>query len=199
MSPAGARVFQILQNQEGLSAHLDRLHALWRAETVIHGDVKSDNVLVRASRGSDAALTEVWLVDWEFVQIGDPAWDLAGSLHDFLVFWTASMPLDTSLSPEERIAQAPYPLGALRPAIRAFWEAYQSSAAITPEAADELLLRAVAFSGARLIQAAHEMSAEQVDLSTLTVILLQISANLLANPVLAQVHLYGIPCRSIPT
>jgi hypothetical protein len=199
MSPAGARVLQIIQEHEGLDAHLDRLRTQWRTETIIHGDLKSDNVLVRRSTSSERARTKVWLVDWELAQLGDPAWDLAGALHDFLLLWTASMPLNPELSTEERITQARYPLDALRPAARSFWEGYQSSAALAPGAADDLMLRAVAFSGARLILAAYEMSAEQVELSALTVLLLQISANLLANPVLGQVHLYGILRGSIPT
>ena len=191
LSPAGARVLQILQEQRDLDARLTSLRAQWRDETLIHGDVKSENVLVRA--GSESDRSEVWLLDWELAQVGDPAWDLAGVLHDFLLFWTSSMPLDPALSAEERTTQSKYPLEVIRPAIRAFWDAYRSSAALTPETASALLSRAVAFSGVRLIQVAREMSAEDVHLSALTVLLLQICANLLVSPALGQVHLYGIP------
>ena len=49
---------------------------------MIHNDIKSDNVLIRAGRGRGRV--EARIVDWELVQLGDPAWDLAGACRDML-------------------------------------------------------------------------------------------------------------------
>ena len=51
----------------------------------------------------------------------------------------------------------------------------------------------MAFSAARLILAAHELSLEQEDISVQAVLLLQIGMNLLADPGSGQQNLYGIP------
>ena len=201
LSPAWARVFRIIQSEPGLGASLDNLGQMWRHETLIHGDIKSDNILVSGPADRHEAPGEaVWIVDWEFVQIGDPAWDLAAALHDFLVFWTSSMPLEPDLSVEAMIDQARYPLDALRPAIRALWQGYRAAAGLDdpgnePEA-DALLRRAVAFSAARLIMAAHELSLEQEELPAQAVLLLQLGVNILANPDSGQFQLYGIPRES---
>jgi Ser/Thr protein kinase RdoA (MazF antagonist) len=201
LSPAGSRVFQIIQSEAGLGASLDNLGQMWRHETLIHGDIKSDNILVGAPRDRHEGPGDaVWIVDWEFVQIGDPAWDLASALHDFLIFWTSSMPLEPDLSAEAMIDQARYPLIALRPAIRALWQGYREAAGLDapdnePEA-HALLRRAVAFSAARLIMAAHELSLEQEELPAQAVLLLQLGANVLADPESGQVQLYGIPRES---
>jgi len=201
LSPAGARVFRIIQSEAGLGAALDNLRQMWRHETLIHGDIKSDNILVGAPRDRHEAQEDaVWIVDWEFVQIGDPAWDLASAIHDFLIFWTSSMPLEPDLSAEAMIDQARYPLSALRPAIRAFWHGYREAAGLgapgnEPES-QALLRRAVAFSAARLIMAAHELSLEQEELPAQAVILLQLGANILADPESGQVQLYGFPQES---
>ena len=198
LSPAGSRVFRIIQSQAGLGAALENLSQMWRHETLIHGDIKSDNILVGSPRDRHEAAGEaVWIVDWEFVQLGDPAWDLASALHDFLVFWTSSMPLEPDLSAETRIDQARYPLLALRPAIRALWQGYHKATGLDapgnePEAYT-LLRRAVAFSAARLIMAAHELSLEHEELPAQAVLLLQLGANILADPDSGQFQLYGLP------
>ncbi len=201
LSPAGTRVFRIIQSEAGLGPALDTLGQLWRNETLVHCDIKSDNILVSAPADRhEAQEVAIWIVDWEFVQIGDPAWDVASALHDFLIFWTSSMPLEPDLSVEAMIDQACYPLDVLRPAIRALWQGYRAAAGLDapgnePEA-EALLRRAVAFSAARLIMAAHEWSFEQEELPAQAVLLLQLGVNILANPDSAQFQLYGIPRES---
>src|SRR5205085_4146404 len=84
LSPANMETLKILQTQEQISARLDVLRKRWIASTLIHNDIKSDNILVSAP--ADGA-PRVHIVDWELVQIGDPAWDIAGVLQDFVLFW----------------------------------------------------------------------------------------------------------------
>ena len=183
LSPAGLRVYRIIQEHSDLLDSMIRLGRQWRAETLIHGDLKFDNVLVvpdAPDSARDGCTTR--LVDWEFVQIGDPAWDLASVLHDFLLLWTSSMPLQPDLSVEQMIDQARRPLEFLRPAIRAFWEGYLLTAGLHHDEADSLLLSAVTFSAVRLVLAAHELSYELDELPVQVVLLVQLAANLLADP-----------------
>src|SRR5262249_51500722 len=125
LSSADVQMIRILQKQEGLAERLDSLRRLWKAETVIHGDIKSDNVL--AWRPSDELAWEVRLVDWELVQWGDAAWDLAGALQDFVALWVDSMPLAVNLTIEEGADQARCPLAVAQEAIRSLWQGYQAA------------------------------------------------------------------------
>src|SRR4051794_1036244 len=155
ITPANAEALRILQTREDLSANLDALRGRWQASTLIHNDIKSDNVLVVASPGGESGIR---LVDWELVQIGDPAWDIAGMLQDFILFWINSMQLGGGqTTPEAMIPTAKYPLPVLQGAIRAFWKSYRSTAGLAPADAVALIERAVAFSAARLIQSAYEI------------------------------------------
>jgi aminoglycoside phosphotransferase (APT) family kinase protein len=197
LSPASCRVFQIIQQEQGMEARLDALRTSWRCETVIHGDVRSNNTLVQIPlEVQRPAAQALWIIDWEHVQVGDPAWDLAGVLGEILGCWTSSMPLGPGISPDEMIARARFSLASLRPGLLAFWDGYRSVACAPPDEHAALLHRAVAYSAARLIQAAYELSAERDNMPSQAVILLQISANLLTDPALGQAHLYGLPRES---
>ncbi len=194
LSPATYQMLRVLQTQEGLREHFDALCRRWQPGTVIHGDIRFENVLVRPSRNvREPAPLELWIVDWEMVGIGDPAWDLAGALQDFLVFWVSSMPLSDELTAEQMISRARVPLSALRGAMRALWSGYRVGAEIETVEADGLLIRAVAFSALRLIQSVLELLDGTDRLAGAAVVLLQIAANLMAEPERGQVQLYGIP------
>jgi hypothetical protein len=190
ISPANYLTLRILQTQGQLSESLDGLRPLWGPVTVIHGDVKSDNILV-CPPGAEGGET-VRLVDWELAQRGDPAWDLAGVFQDAVLFWISGMNL-TAGDLGAAVAAAAYPWEVLRAYLRAVWLGYKQSAGLTPDEADAVLARAVAFSGARLVQTAYEVAQVSNVMPAQAVLLLQVSANLLADPESAQVQFYGIP------
>jgi hypothetical protein len=54
-------------------AGVRRARGAWRAVTLVHADLKHDNLLL----APDGRLA---VVDWEMARVGDPAWDLAGLL-----------------------------------------------------------------------------------------------------------------------
>lgn len=193
ISPANYQTLKIIQTQEKLSEHLNGLRQLWQPQTVIHNDIKSDNILVGpANSGGEAkAAPKVYIIDWELVQIGDAAWDVAGALQDFILFWVSTM-TNVSGSPEEMAASARYPLPVLQSAVRTLWRAYRAAARLAADEADALITRAVRFSAARLIQTAFEMAQLSQVLPVPSVLLLQISANLLADAEAGQVQLYGL-------
>jgi|GEM_PF-3289404 len=73
---AGAtRMIARLLERPVIVAGLGEMASLWQATHPIHGDAKSDNMIV-----SDGAEPKITLIDWELAGLGDPAWDLAGAL-----------------------------------------------------------------------------------------------------------------------
>jgi Ser/Thr protein kinase RdoA (MazF antagonist) len=189
ISPANYQALRILQTEDGLAERLDQLRKQWQPDTVIHGDIRSDNLLVVPPA---PGASQVRLVDWELVQYGDAAWDVGGLLQDVVSFWIASMPLSESLGVDEMAARAGRPWPALQAALRGFWQAYRRAAGLAPADTDDLLTRAVSFSAARMIQTAYEMAQLWTTMPPAAVLLLQVSANVLADPEGAPVRFYGI-------
>jgi Ser/Thr protein kinase RdoA (MazF antagonist) len=196
LSTANAEMLHILQTEGRLSTLLDQLPELWQPDTIIHNDVKMANVLILPARSkSTGASDQVRIIDWEHVQMGDPAWDVAGAFQDFVHFWIMSMPLAEPLDADAIVSRARYPLAMVQPVIRSFWEGYRTTCGLSSARASRLLSRAVRFSAARLIQTAYEWGAPLYRIPKQSVLLLQVSANLLNNPESMQSLLYGIPSR----
>jgi Ser/Thr protein kinase RdoA (MazF antagonist) len=198
LSPASFQALKILQTQPRFGERLGGLCHLWQADTVIHNDLKSDNLLiVPPDRGGEPSHAHVRLVDWEMVQFGDSAWDVAGVLQDLVLLWINSMPLADDIDLEEMAARARHPWSAIQAALRAFWRGYEQGAGLASPEAERLLPRAVSFSAARLIQTAYELAHPLSRLPAQSVLLLQVGANLLEDPDEAQVQFYGIPQSSL--
>jgi aminoglycoside phosphotransferase (APT) family kinase protein len=192
LSPATAEILRVLRTNETFATRFEPLSARWRAETLIHGDVRFDNVLIRTADSGSSGRLKLWLVDWEMVQVGDPAWDLAGALHDFLVHWISTMPLSADLAPAEWISGARLPLAVVRRATQALSTGYRETTGRGSAEALELISRAVVYSAARLIQTAFEGASTADRLPARSVVLLQLAANVLEEPERAQAQLYGI-------
>ena len=60
------------------------------------------------------------IVDWELTEIGDPAWDIGGTLHESIVYWLNSLPITGKENPDELIDSTDYPLHHLKNADKIF-------------------------------------------------------------------------------
>ncbi len=184
MTPARRRLLRIVQGESAMFDQFDAVRASWRGETMIHGDLRFDNVLVVGG-----ASPGVRLVDWETVQVGDPAWDVGVVLQELVVRWLSGMPQAASLGALERVSSARYPLAEVKTTAGAFWAGYRSTAEVDSAG---LLLRAVRFSAVRLVQTAWEDSVFDQELTSRAVLALQTGANVLADPERAISDLYAL-------
>jgi tRNA A-37 threonylcarbamoyl transferase component Bud32 len=188
LSAASYETIRIVQEHSELTKAIDKIKGLWRPSTLIHGDLKSDNILVR--RHDASSVPQVSLVDWELAQYGDPAWDIAGVLQDLIIFWVNSMRPSKDI--DEMVRSSELRLRDIHRPIRAFLTAYFEAQDYRGKDRSCLLLRSVQFSALRLIQSAYEKAQMGSSLSPHSVTLLQISHNILADPQVHQVRTYGI-------
>ena len=190
LSPARRLILKIVQSEAGIYAALDRVVERWRTETLIHGDIRSGNVLVVA--GDDGRPSDLRLIDWELVQRGDSAWDLAGAFQDLILFWLLSMPRSADLDSRARVAEAEYPLAMIQSAMRALWGGYAERRALAGDSAEAFLRRAVPYAGVRMIQTAWEYGRERERLPSVAVLLMQVVQHVLENPTAARIELFGL-------
>jgi Phosphotransferase enzyme family len=118
-----------------LRGRFAELSGLLEPSCLVHGDLKWDNCLIDGDSG-------VRVVDWETAAVGDPAWDVAAIVHEYAVIRHRAL-LTNGNEASMRTQQS---LHAFRDAYRTAW----------PDEGDAVFERALAFSGARLVQTALE-------------------------------------------
>lgn len=168
---------------------LETLRSNWSCESLIHGDIKWENCVL--CPGSNGHL-RLKIVDWELADWGDPCWDVAGIMSAYLLFWVQSLPLNSLAAPGAMVERARYPIERMQPAIRSFWSHYADCRQVSAQAARDLLRRIMLYTGARIIQTAFEMLQTAPTANPVTVLLLQLSMNVLEKPEEAIRELLGI-------
>lgn len=184
LSAANGQFMAILQGYPDFAAALDRIRGAWRRNALMHGDMKFDNVVVRADDQS------MHVVDWELADIGDSAWDVASILQAYLTWWIATLQRVPS---GESSDAAEYPLESIQPAVRVFWDAYVSSRRLSAREADAELERAVSYAGARMLQTVYESLTWAPSLTQHAVWQVQACINILKQPRAAATDLLGFP------
>ena len=178
LSGANQQVLGIIQKYSDFHKVLDRLREQWQINTLIHGDMKWDNC-VFSGQGESG---QVKIVDWETADWGDACWDVGGILQAFLTFWIMSIPMTAGSTPAQFLQNAPYPIEAMQPALRAFWLAYTEARQVRQAATKELLVHSVQYGAARMLHTAYEYMYYSPQITSNALGQLQVSLNILNNP-----------------
>jgi len=161
VKPANAELRRLVKRDAAFGRALDALREQWRPAALIHGDMKWGNCLL------STAAAQPRFIDWEMAAWGDPLWDAAGILQEYLSAW----------------ARLGRPAEEIAPPMRAFWQAYGD--------AFGTLDKAMGYAAARMIQTAYELQKEEEEMTAPSVRLLQAAFNILAAPGAAITLFFG--------
>ncbi len=161
---------EIVKGDAGFEQGFEELRGLWRRETFINGDMKFAHCILNGPG--------LYFIDWEMADFGDPLWDVAGIFQEYLGAWLRSMPPSPAVPLADLVRRARHPLEQIQPAIREFWQAYQSRAGDQPA---DALDRAAGYAAGWLIQVAYQSVKEADTISTRAVRLAQLARNILAD------------------
>jgi aminoglycoside phosphotransferase (APT) family kinase protein len=181
LSHGAYNCLKLLQQNQALCQYLDRASAAWKADVLIHADIKSDNLLYANAAGDgDTPAGKLHVVDWESVQLGDAAWDIAGFLQDIILYWLFSIPLLPGASVAAAALQARCPILALVPALGMFVRAYGSRS--QRESLRTLLPRAASMTAVRLTQFALEFAHQHNSLLPQSLMALRVAEGMTRSP-----------------
>lgn len=190
MGSAGAQLAAVLRQTPEIPWHLAALAREWRADSLVHGDMKWDNCLIHPGPDGEP---ELRIVDWELADLGDASWDVGSIVQSYLVHLLLTTPLRPGLPPAGLLERTLERLGEIRPALRAFWESYAEARGFVLAASRSYLERCLRFAAARLIVTIVEHGNGRPQLTVEAFAMLLASLHLLRDPGRAATDLTGLP------
>lgn len=187
LSGGSFRLIEVLQSDPLVLEAIGNAISDWEINSLIHGDIKMDNfVLPEVLKELNPSDTEVVLVDWEMVQWGDIAWDVAGAFHDFIFWWIISMPEQASLM--EDVSRAAFPIPLMHRAMRVFWGNYQQHSDFLES---DFLEKVMRLTCCRMIQTSYEIASKFDFFPRNASLMLNIAMGVLKDPKRGKVELFG--------
>ncbi|HEX4496935.1 MAG TPA: phosphotransferase [Thermoanaerobaculia bacterium] len=185
----GQQMAALLQQQPAFFRQLLALQYEWRWDSIIHGDVKWDNLVIFEDADGQPAFR---IVDWELVDLGDASWDVGAVFATYLSFWVMTVPLAPGQPTEQAFLDAAPRLAGMQAPLRRFWRTYSDVRGFRPGDERRYLERCLRFCAARLVLAVFEYlyNAQQVNLNALA--MLQVSHNIFVAPDRAAAELLGL-------
>lgn len=142
---------RMLAARPALLQHLWLIGQLYQFDSLNHGDMKWDNVVVFPV--ADEGAYDFRVIDWELADLGDAAWDLASVFASYVLYITmqqAAMPAaDAESRSDTKLADA-------TPSMRRFWEVYTQTRGLSANAASAYRQRTMGFLAGRLTLAVFE-------------------------------------------
>jgi hypothetical protein len=173
--PAGYSEVLIAIRTRGLAVPLGGLADAFRREVLIHGDLKSNNILC-------AAPDSVRLIDWETAGWGDPRWDVGAVIGDAIFGWLTGISFAGPGGLADWLAGARRPITDVRDDLAAFRQGYLDGGAGDPTADPADRAVCLGFAAAFLLQRTMASALHSPVLSPLALAALHLARQLLTRP-----------------
>jgi thiamine kinase-like enzyme len=188
LGAVGIQLSSALERMPGFENRLASLRSLWQWETVIHGDMKWENALLKSSADSPA---QFHVVDWELVDFGDSAWDVASLLKEHLIHALFALFNGGSMPGSQPAADRQAAVTACATSAREFFQQYVSARQIHSAFLPTYAGRLIRFTAARLVTAVLEYLYFAPAMMQMTDLILQTAQSFLEQPQQAAWNVLG--------
>ena len=103
LSQANMKLLKIIQKDQKIYDLLEGIVSSWDLQTLIHGDIKFDNIIIASSKKNTKSVNKILITDREMATIGDPAWDIGSIFQEFVRLWLSLLPITGADSAEQLI------------------------------------------------------------------------------------------------
>jgi thiamine kinase-like enzyme len=172
---ASTQMEKLIMEDREFCSMIEEVKSMWRPGFFIHGDMKWSNLLINEK-------FDLRIIDWETSDIGDPYWDVAGILHNY-IFNAYSM---NQRDPSNSM----YTIQKMQSCAHRFLHSYLSHSSIKER--EFIPFRLLPFIALRLIQTAVESTGYYQELPENTLKMISLSRQILMHPEEAAVELLAL-------
>ncbi|MCF4970622.1 aminoglycoside phosphotransferase family protein [Nostoc sp. CMAA1605] len=198
MPPDYIKFIGLYQRYESLDqAKVEAINS-WRACCVVHNDLNVANILVHQDweNITSFALAQkhsaVKIIDWERSSWGDPIFDLANLIANYVILWIVSMVIDPSMSMQESINSAEFKLEDVRPSILVIVREYLQHFPEITQHFPDFFKKLIQFMGVALIIQTQAKIEHHKQLVNSDIYSLQVAKSLLCRPEASLVSILGV-------
>jgi hypothetical protein len=173
--------YQLYQQFPSLAAAVQQLSDKTLACTLVHNDLKLNNILLHHN-WSDTTAAMLRPIDWERAGWGDPAGDLGMLIGSYVAMWLDSIVVGAGLNITESLQLATVPLEDLQPSLYALVDSYLQTFPRILVAQPDYLERVLQHCGLALIGRIEARISYDRVFGNRGIITLQVAKQLLCNP-----------------
>jgi hypothetical protein len=181
------KFFRFYQRYPEIGAAIEALNHSFTPDCVVHNDPRFANFLLHDFESfsplqAHPTQATVQLIDWEKWNWGDPAYDLAHLVANYLHLWLKSLPVSANLDLATTLSRARVPLVAVQPSIAALVQAYFEKFPHILTHRPDFLLQLMRFTGLGLIRQVQLYISHKRPLGNVEMAMVQVAKSLLCQP-----------------
>lgn len=178
LSPANQQLLSILQQDEVITSGLSQLRDDWRAESLMHGDLKWNNVLIQEADSQP----DWYVIDWEMVDRGDPLWDLATMVQCWWHYWILSTPPEQLIDLDNLLTARRLAFEETLPSLNSLWSGFQKATEMSDADLADTQRIVDRFAAARIIQTVYELLHTQETITPSARLMIDLSRRVFEGP-----------------
>ncbi|MGL5077424.1 MAG: phosphotransferase [Waterburya sp.] len=193
--PDGLDFYRLYQRFPSLNQAVIELYEHLQPACLTHNDLTLDNFIVDTALNLDTDLEirpeQVKIIDWEFINWGDPAVDLGMIVSQYLAEWLNSLVADRNLDLNTTLSLATCPLEKITPSLEAFLQAYLAQFPQILEDRPDFVSRVVQLAGIGILKRMEFYVGRHYHFHNDALCKLQVAKTLLCEPEQGITTLFG--------
>jgi hypothetical protein len=182
LSPANLQLLNVLQQDEVIASGLNQLRSDWHAGSLMHGDLKWNNVLTREAYNQTYNQPDWYVIDWEMVDRGDPLWDLATMVQCWWYYWILSTPPEQLTGLDDLLVFRRSAFEETRPSLNSLWSGFQKTTEMSDADLADTRRSVDRFAAARMIQTVYELLHNQETITPSAWMMIDLSRRIFEGP-----------------
>jgi hypothetical protein len=193
--PDGLDFYRLYQRFPSLNQAVIDLYNQIQPACLTHNDLTLDNFIVETALDLDTNTEikpeQVKIIDWEFINWGDPAVDLGMVVSQYLAEWLNTLVADRNLDLNTTLSLATCPLEKITPSLEAFLQGYLTQFPQILEDRPDFVSRVVQLAGIGILKRMEFYIGRHYHFHNDALCRLQVAKTLLCEPEQGIATLFG--------